>query len=307
MTRYEPAYEMPAATGQQRQQHPRSFDHFEVRPLSGALGAEVRGLDVRQIDDDAFEEVHGALLDHQVLTFPEQQLDPETQVEFARRFGALMPYKFAAPLPGHPYVTQIHSEPDDRFNFGGGWHSDSMNFERPPIITMLYCLRGPAVGGDTSFTNLYMAWDSLSDGLRRLLLEMRQITATSLSYGNSTAVGSDAFKQVTSTPTQMKPEEEDEEFEHPVARTHPETGRIALYVCSAYSARFAEMTRPESLPLLRHLWERAIQPEFTCRVPWRAGTLTLWDNRCCMHYAHNDYAGQVRTMHRVIVEGERPC
>ena len=306
MTTYEPAYQMPVATSHSPQQRPRSFTHIKVRALSGALGAEVSGIDLRSLDDGQFEEVRWALLDHQVLTFPNQSLTLRDQTVFAERFGPLMHYKFVDPLPEHPYVTEIRSEPTDRFNFGGGWHTDSMNFERPPKITVLNCTENPEVGGDTSFANLYLAWDSLSDGMRRLLRDMRVVAATTLSYGTSTAVGSDDFKDRTSTPTQMKPEEEDEEFEHPIARTHPDTNRLALYLCSAYSARFAGMTRTESLPLMRHLWEHAIQPEFTCRVLWQPGTLTLWDNRCCMHYAHNDYPGEVRVMWRVIVEGEKP-
>ena len=277
-----------------------------MRPLSGALGAELTGVDLNTLNDAVFDEIHQALLDHQVLTFPGQKLTPASQAAFAARFGELMNYRFVEPMSEHPFVTEIRSEPNDRFNFGGGWHTDSMNFEHPPKLTLLNCVETPAVGGDTSFANLHLAWDSLSDGMRRLLRDMRIAAATSLSYGTSTAVGSDDFKQQTSTPTQITTEQEDEEFFHPIARTHPDTQRLALYLCSAYSARFDGTTRTESLPLMRHLWEHAIQPEFTCRVIWKPGTLTIWDNRCCMHYAHNDYPGQVRVMWRVIVEGEKP-
>ena len=127
--------------------------------------------------------------------------------------------------------------------------------------------------------------------MQRLLKPMRAMAATSLSYGSSTAVGGDDFKRRLATPTKMDPSQEDDEFAHPVARVHPETGRTALYTCSAYSARFEDMSQADSLPLLSYLWELTIQPEFTCRVNWRPGTLTMWDNRCCLHYAHNDYAG----------------
>ena len=306
MARYEPAYEMPAATSHTPQHQPRDYRHIEVGPLSGALGAEIGGVDLSALEPHGFEEIHQALLDHQVLVFRDQRLSPDAQASFAERFGPLMRYKFADHLPDNPFVTEIRSEPEDIFNFGGGWHSDSMNFERPPMLTLLYCVESPAVGGDTSFASLYLAWQSLSPGMQRLIRDMHQITATSLSYGSSTAVGTDEFKQQVSTPTKMRPDEEDEEFEHPVVRTHPDTGRLALYLSSAYSARFVSMTRSESLPLMRHLWNRATQPEFTCRVGWKPGTLTMWDNRCCAHYAHNDYPGLRRVMHRVIVQGQRP-
>lgn len=306
MTTYEMAYTMPTSTLNKPQLTPRNYRSFDVRSLSGALGAEITGLDVKCVSDDAFGELHQALLDHQVLTLPDQTIGPADQIEFARRFGEPMNYDFAAPVESHPLVTELYSRPDDRFNFGGGWHTDSMNFERPPKITMLHCKTAPAVGGDTSFANLYLVWESLSEGFRELLLPLRAVAATSMVYGSSFNVGSDDFNQSSGTPTQIRPEQEDEEFAHPVARVHPETGRVAMYSCAAYSARFEGMTQAESLPLLRQLWERAIQPEFTCRVSWKPGTLTLWDNRCCTHYAHNDYSGQTRVMHRVIVAGEVP-
>lgn len=305
MTTYEPAYKMPEATAHSPQHRPHSFEHIEVTPLSGSLGARVSSVDLAGLDNVQFEEVHQALLDHQVLTFPDQHLSAEDQTRFAARFGSLMSYKFVDPITGHPFVTEIRSEPRDRFNFGGGWHTDSMNFECPPKLTLLSCKETPEVGGDTSFTNLYMAWDSLSDGMRRLLRPMRVLAATTLSYGASNAVHEE-LKSQRSTLSRIKPEEEDEEFDHPIARLHPDTGRLALYLCSAYSARFVDMTRTESLPLMSHLWDHAIQPEFTCRVGWKPGTITVWDNRWCMHYAHNDYPGHVRIMWRVIVEGDRP-
>ena len=139
-----------------------------------------------------------------------------------------------------------------------------------------------------------------------MLRPMKQVTATTLTYGSSTVVGTDEYRGHISTVPKAVGGKEDDEFEHPVARTHPETGRLALYVCSAYTARFRSMTRSDSLPLLRHLFEQTYQPEFTCRVSWQPGTLTIWDNRCVVHYAHNDYPGSVRFMRRVIVEGERP-
>ena len=306
MTTYEPAYTMPEATLHVPQQEPRDFCHFKVQPLSGALGARVTDIDLSRLSQPAFSELEQALTDHQVLTFPDQPLSMKSQVEFAARFGTLMNYKFVEPVPGHPFVTEIRSEPTDRFNFGGVWHTDSMNFERPPKITMLRCVKTPTTGGDTSFANLYLGWESLSTGLQNLLLPMRIVAATSLSYGSSTEISTADFKQKISTPTRIQGEEEDEEFEHPIARTHPESGRLALYLGRDYSARFSNMTRAESLPLMRYLWEHAVQPSFTCRVNWKPDTLTLWDNRCCMHYAHNDYSGRVRVMLRTIVEGEKP-
>ena len=238
--------------------------------MSGALGADVTGVDVSGLSAAAFEELQLALLDHQVLAIRDQRLTPATQAAFAERFGPLMHYDFVDPMPEHPFVTEVRSEPDDIFNFGGGWHSDSMNFECPPKLTTLFCVDCPPVGGDTAFANLYLAWESLSPGMQSLLRHMRQHTATSLSYGSSTHVSTDEFKSQMSTPTKITSEREDEEFVHPVVRTHPETGKLALYVSSAYTARFVSMTRSECLPLLRYLFDRTAQPEFTCRVVWQS-------------------------------------
>ena len=307
MTTYQTTYQMPQASMHGPQHHPNTFESFSVRPLSGALGAEITDIDLKQLDDQQFAEVKTALLDHQVLTFPDQYLNPDQQTAFMSRFGKPMLYSFAAPLAENEYVTELRSDPNDQFNFGGSWHTDSMNFERPPMLTSLNCIVCPKVGGDTSFSNLYMAWDQLSDGFKSLLRPMQAVAATSLGYGSSTQVGKAEFKEKIATPTVMKPTQEDEEFLHPVVRTHPDTGRLALYVCSSYSARFEDMTQAESLPFLEYLWEHAVQPSLTCRVTWREGMLTVWDNRCCMHYAHNDYQGQARVMHRLIIEGDRPA
>lgn len=307
MPGYQQTYEMQRAAVHPPQQHPGSYDQITVTPLTGALGARVEGIDLADLDDAGFAEVERALVDHLVLTFPGQDLEPAAQVAFARRFGPLMDYPFAKTMAEHPEVTELISEPDDMFNFGGSWHTDSPNFELPPKITMTYCAVAPETGGDTSFANQYLAWETLSDGMRRLLEPMTAMHSTALAYGQDSAVGQTAFKAQTSTPTGIGGNaKHDDEFEHPVARTHPDTGRKALYVCDSYAARFAGMTQEESLPLLRYLWAHAILPEFTCRVHWQAGTLTMWDNRCAMHYAHNDYSGQRRVMRRIIVEGEKP-
>ena len=307
MSQYEAAYNVPEAVADSLQQQPREYKHFKVRPLSGALGAEITDVSLSSLTATAFQELRQAFSDHLVLTFPGQGLDMHQQVEFAGRFGPLMRYNFVQSVPGHDYVTEIRSAPGDKFNFGGVWHTDSMNFERPPKITLLQCREAPAVGGDTSFANLYLAWETLSVGMQKLLRHMHAVAATSLSYGSSAEHGREDFKQRTATPTQMEANEENDEFEHPVARTHPDTGRLALYLSRDYSAHFVGMTRSESLPLMRYLWEHASQPSLTCRVSWRPETLTMWDNRCCKHYAHNDYPGNVRVMWRTIIEGESPC
>jgi len=169
---------------------------------------------------------------------------------------------------------------------------------------MLYGVECPEVGGDTSFANQYLAWDSLSEELKEKLKGLKAVNSAAKSYAGH--AGSEAVKDHTATPLTFTPEE-DQEVEHPVAQTHPVTGRKALYVNNAFTARFSGMSEEESLPLLHQLWEHAITPEFTCRFRWRKNSVAFWDNRCALHYALNDYHGQRREMHRVAILGDRPA
>ena len=300
---YQQTFQLQATTAHPPQQAPGSYERLTVAPISGALGADVTDVDLRSLDNITFGEVERALTDHLVLFVRDQDFAPDDLKAFGRRFGPLMRWPYADNLPGHPEITELRSEPDDKFNFGGSWHQDSLNYERPPKITMLYAVECPPVGGDTSYSNQYLAWAALPDDLRARLGQMKAVNSAAKSYGGHS--GSDDVRDHSATPLTFQADQ-DNETEHPVAQTHPVTGRQALYVNDAFTARFAGETEDESLPLLRELWRHAITPEFTCRFRWRPGTVALWDNRCCMHYAHNDYTGYRRVMHRIVIEGDRP-
>ena len=300
---YKQTYRMQAATAHPPQQAPARYARFRVRPISGALGAEVLGADLKDCDGATFAELEAALTDHLVLFVRDQALAPEDEIALAKRFGPPMPWPYAAPLEGYPEITELRSEPGDQYNFGGSWHQDSLNFERPPKITMLYGVECPEVGGDTSFANQYLAWDTLPEELKTELAGMTAINSAAKSYAGQ--AGSETVRSQTATPLTFELDQENE-VDHPVAPTHPATGRRALYVNDAFTARFGGRSEADSLPLLERLWAHAITPEFTCRFRWRPGTLAIWDNRCTMHYAHNDYAGCRRVMWRIAIEGERP-
>jgi taurine dioxygenase len=196
-------------------------------------------------------------------------------------------------------VLPIVKEPEERANFGGVWHTDTAYLERPAMATMLYALETPPVGGDTMFANLYLAWETLSPGLQRLLEPLRAVhiagkpVALQTREEMHTKRGTAASVETTSAT-------------HPVARRHPETGRRALYVSLAHTTRFEDMSEAESAPLLDYLFAHQIRPELTCRFQWRPGSLALWDNRCSLHYPLNDYHGHRRVMHRVSLMGDRP-
>jgi taurine dioxygenase len=201
-------------------------------------------------------------------------------------------------IDGFPEIIAVTKLPHETVNFGGIWHSDTVYLERPPMGTMLIAREVPPYGGDTLYANMYAAFESLSPALRALLEGL-------------TAVNSSALADVSKTREDRirdGGQEVEKEYvaEHPVVRTHPETGRKALYVNVAHTARFRGMTDDESRPLLRYLFEHAVRPEFTCRFRWEVGSLALWDNRCAMHNPVNDYHGHTRRMHRITLAGDVP-
>ena len=272
---------------------------FEVIPQSAALGAEIRGVDLgRPLDDETTGAIRRAFLEHQVIFFRDQQLGPRQLLAVAHCFGAPAEYPFAEGIPGFPLVTEIVKEPQERINFGGEWHSDTTYLERPPCATLLYAVEVPAAGGDTLYRDMYRAYARLSPGMRTMLGRLRAVNTAAL-LGREKRDGYASVRARNVDRLSMR-------AEHPVVRTHPETGRKALYINETHTLHFRGMTREESLPLILHLCREAVRPELGFRLRWKRGTLTVWDNRCVQHYAINDYHGKRRVMHRVIVAGERP-
>jgi taurine dioxygenase len=275
---------------------------IEIWPLSGSLGAEIRGLDLAvPLDAETFGPIERAFLDHHVLFLRDQEITPAQLVEFAARFGPVGRYPLAEPIPEHPDVIAVVKEPGQTTNFGGVWHSDTAYLETPSLGSLLYAKEVPEIGGDTLFANMYLAYESLSPGLRRLLDGLRAVNSAGKNRetlrGDHLAGGSMAGTDADPRGLQA---------EHPVVRRHPVTGRKALYVNRAHTLRFSDMTEAESEGLLGFLFEQTAREDFTCRFRWRVGSLALWDNRCTQHYPLNDYHGQRRVMHRVTIEGDRP-
>ena len=269
------------------------YRRIEVRPLSGAVGAEIRGADLsRPLDSGLLAEVRRAFLDHLVVCFRDQELTPAEELAFARQMGEPMSYPQLEGLREFPLITEVVKREDERVNFGGVWHSDTAYLESPPKASQLYAVEVPAHGGDTIFANQYTAWETLSEGLKKCLAGLAAVNISSKPEISRTRDDrlrekGEALKVLSAV--------------HPVVRTHPETGRKALYVNRAHTVRFEGWTEPESRPLLDYLFEHQVRPEFTCRLRWEMGTLTLWDNRCAQHLPINDYQGYRRLMHRVTL------
>jgi taurine dioxygenase len=283
------------------------YETIDVMPLSGSIGAEIRGVDLSgTLNQETSSEIHRAFLEHLVVMFPDQHLTPAQQIAFAHHFGPVMVDPFMKSPAGHPELMIVIKDKHETLAFGEVWHSDNSYLERPPLGSFLYALETPPYGGDTLFANQYLAYETLSPGLRRMLDGMTavhnpQSYAKSISSGN---FGPHRTMQLRNDAVMEQAARI--ETEHPAVRTHPETGRRALYVNPAYTVRFSGWTEAESRGLLEHLWQHAVRPELTCRYRWSANALTLWDNRCAMHHPVNDYHGHRRVMHRVTVEGDRP-
>jgi taurine dioxygenase len=271
---------------------------MEVRRLSGALGAEIHGVDLgKNITEETVAEIRRAFLEHLVIFFHDQPLTPAQFMSFARRMGTPVEYPFVKGIEGFPEVIEVKKLEHERHNFGGIWHSDTAYLAEPPMGSMLLAREVPPFGGDTLFSNQYLALESLSEGMRQLLSGLAGINSSSKADVSRTR--EDRIKEQGG---------ESREFigKHPVVRMHPETGRKALYVNTAHTVRFDGMTEEESAPLLGFLFRHQAKPEFTCRFRWRVGSLAFWDNRCTQHNPVNDYHGHRRLMHRITLAGDRP-
>jgi taurine dioxygenase len=275
---------------------------FEIAPVSGVIGADVDGLDLAApLDDDAASRVRSALNEHQVLFFRDQHLTPEQQIAFGRRFGELGTHPYVAANAEHPEIIDVVTEPDDRVNFGGGWHSDVTFLPEPDLGSILYAVELPPYGGDTLFASQLAAYDALSPTMKGLVDGLVGIHSAGPQYG-----GAGYSTQSSAIVTKNPADAAASRVEHPVVRTHPETGRKGLYVNPAFTIGIKGMHRTESKALLAFLFEHATSEERTCRFRWQPGSVAMWDNRSVQHYALHDYRGHRRVMRRITIRGDRP-
>ncbi len=273
-----------------------------IEPTGGALGAEVRGVDLgRPLEAATVAEIRAALLAHQVIFFRDQTMTPDQQEAVCRRFGELDVHPFSEPLAGHPKILEVVKEPDDEENFGGGWHSDMSYNEVPPMATFLYAREVPPVGGDTLFADTYAAYDGLEPATKRRIDGLVALHGPAKVYGRRGLYREGG--QSTRVSIKGDPERT---VEHPLVRTHPETGRKALYVDAPHIIRFKGLDEAAGEALLAELYAHATRDEYVYRFAWRKDSVALWDNRCTLHYALNDYHGQRRVMHRIVIAASAP-
>ncbi|HWA39394.1 MAG TPA: TauD/TfdA family dioxygenase [Burkholderiales bacterium] len=270
---------------------------MEVRRLAGALGAEVLGVDLSRLTDPQVKEIRGIFLDNLVIFFRDQSLTPAQFMAFARAMGKPVEYPFVKGIEGFPEVIEVKKLEHEKHNFGGIWHTDTAYLQEPPMGSMLLAREVPPQGGDTEFANQYLAYESLSDGMKQMLASL---------VGVNESAKADVTRTREDRVREAGAEVKHYVAEHPVVRTHPETKRKALYVNVGHTTRFKGMTVEESAPLLDFLYRHQVRPEFTCRFRWAPGSLAFWDNRCVQHNPINDYHGYRRVMHRITLAGDKP-
>jgi len=274
---------------------------LEVRPLSRAVGAEILGINLLEpVSDAQIAEIRKIWLQHSVVFFREQPLEPGAFQAFAQRFGEIIEYPFVKGLPDFPLIVPVLKLPHEKHNFGGVWHTDTTYLQEPPMATMLIARELPPVGGDTLFASNYAAFEGLSPALQDTLRTLKGVNSSA-----KAAVTHSREDRLADSATDKGRSELNSE--HPVVRTHPETGREALYVNPGHTVRFAGWTEDESAPLLNYLFEQQVKPEYTCRFVWRPGSIAFWDNRCALHNPINDYHGHKRLLHRITLKGDKPA
>lgn len=278
---------------------------LSVHPLAGALGAEIHGVDLAApLDPALVDKLQDALVEYGVIVLRNQRIDREQHLAFARMIGEPDVHPIAEGMDGMPEMIRVHKPAGEAAFFGTSWHSDNTFFERPSGFTVLHGVTIPPFGGDTLYASMERAWLGLSEPMRAFLRPLTARHSARPAYDPS-VVGEGKYRGEGPMRYRMS-EAVYAEVSHPIARTHPISGRISLFVNPMFTTAIEGLEAHESRALLEMLYAHATRPEYTCRVRWATDSLVLWDNRQTQHYAVNDYANHERLMYRVTIQGERP-
>ncbi len=270
---------------------------MKILKLSGGCGAEIHGVDLARLSNSQWDEVRHAFAEYGVVAFRDQSLTPEQHIEFARRWGRIDINRYFPAVEGHPEIAEVRKEPRQKQNIGGDWHTDHSYDEAPAMGSILLARELPEAGGDTLFASMYLAFETLSEGLKTMLRSLTAVHSSAHVFTTKALAKRDADLVKGFTPGPVG------DVLHPVVIRHPLSGREALYVNPGFTRHFEGWSREDSKPLLDYLYQHAVRPEYTCRVRWQEGSVVFWDNRATWHYAANDYHGERRLMHRITVAG----
>ena len=274
------------------------YQHIHLKPMEKMIGAEIKDIDLSEpLNAGAASEILEATGEFGVTFFRDQKLTPEQHLCFARSLGTININRFFGRVSGHPEIAEVRKDPDQKFNIGGGWHTDHSYDKSPALGSILLARTVPQQGGDTLFANMYAAYESLSSGLKRTLGQLRAVHSSRHIFGEESPMPADLKDRLGNA------DQATQDTSHPVIITHPTSGRKALYINPGFTVQFEGWSVEESRPLLKYLYEHASSPEFTYRFHWKEGSIAFWDNRCTWHYAVNDYHGESRLMHRITLSG----
>jgi taurine dioxygenase len=269
-------------------------DEIQIEPLTGYIGAEIHGVDLREpLNDGMRDIVHRALMEHLVVFFRDQALTPDQHVAFGKQFGELHIHPSAPGVHGRDELMMVHTDASSPWAEGTTWHTDVSCDAEPPMASILHLTSVPDVGGDTLFASMYAAYDALSDNMKKILDPMMALHTGEGYHGRYEEIGGAQRRKYESSA-------------HPVVRTHPVTGRKAIFVNAPFTDHIVGLNRPESDALLNFLYAHSIQPNFQCRFKWRKNSIAFWDNRCVQHHATWDYFPQTRSGIRVTIKGDKP-
>ncbi|MFT7286507.1 MAG: taurine dioxygenase [Halieaceae bacterium] len=270
---------------------------MHITPLSPGCGALVRYLQLATLSDNQLAELRAAFAEYGLLFFPDQELEPEDHLAFARHFGDIVSSKFFRPVPGYPQIAEVRKETAQQTNIEGGWHTDHSYDNEPALGSLLGARALPAAGGDTWFANLAAAYDALPDRLKRAVAPLRAV------HSNVHLYGVEGYYRGTDLAGQLGGADRVGAAVHPVVVRHPESGRKVLYVNPGHTLSIEGWSKADSDALLEERYALVDQPQFTCEFNWLPGSVACWDNRSTWHFAQNDYQGEARLMHRITLAG----
>ena len=275
---------------------------MEVKLLSGALGAEIKGINLNEVNLDNFKIVNDLLLEHKVIFFRNQHITPEEHIKLAKLFGPVEEHAYVKGLEDYPQITRLIKDAEEKNQWGEGWHSDVSYNITPTKAVILKSIKIPPVGGDTVFSNMELAWDTLDDDIKKIVIDKK---AEHFSLGAGFFI--DSYKHFESNGN----DSEEYSNSHPIVRTHPETGKKILFVNWTYTKKIVGLEENESNEILNKIFEHQSRLDLTCRFSWTENAVAIWDNRSVIHYAIADFfpgrgLGHERVMDRIAVLGDQP-
>ena len=274
---------------------------MEVKLLSGALGAEINGIDLKDSTDKNWKVINNLMLEHKALFFRDQDITSEQQINLAKKFGPLEKHAYVKGLENHPEIIRIIKGPQEKHQWGETWHTDVSYNPKPTKVIILRSRKIPPVGGDTMFSNMEIAYETLDENIKKRIEGKRAIHSS---------LGAAAFVDKYE---EMEGNGNLDEYsnEHPMVRTHPETNKKILYVNSMYTKKIIDMDKNESDEILQKIFQHQERLDFTCRFKWTENAVAIWDNRSTQHQGLTDFfpgrgLGHERIMDRIAIEGDQP-